>query len=294
MAKLSTGLRNKLAGIFTDKVTNGGFDSATTGWTAVDGTLASVASGQSGNCLQITSTSAAVSKAYQDITCKIGHIYRLVTYHKKGTGASGSLMIGTTDDEDSLYASGAVTDATWTAFGQGTFGHGSVVFFVATATTHRITLQNNDTTNNGYTALFDSVSCTSMMKSIQDVMKGCFLDVYDGTQPSSPDLKAVGTKLCTYYSDGSTLGLNFGDAVNGVLAKAVGETWSGTAVETGTATYWRLRTAGDSDELSYTDERIDGSIGISGADMVMTPSTSITVSTVQVCNTFGVTVPIGS
>jgi hypothetical protein len=291
MAKLSTGLRNRLAGIYTEKVTNGGFDSSTTGWTAVDGTLASVANGQSGNCLQITATSASVSKAYQNITCKVGHIYRVVTYHKKGTGASGKLMIGITTDEGSVYDSGDVTDETWTAFGQG-----GAVFFIATDTTHRITLQNNDTTNNGYTALFDSVSCTSMMKSIQDVMLKCFLDIYDGTQPSSPDLEPAGTLLCTYYSNNptDTLGLTFGEAVNGVLSKSTGETWAGTAIATGTAKYWRLRTAGDSGALSYTDERIDGSIGMSGADMVMTPSTSITQGTVQVCNTFTITVPIGS
>lgn len=291
MAKLSTGLRNRLAGIWAEKITNGGFDSDASGWTAVTGALSSVASGQSGNCLQIASNSASVSKAYQDITCKIGHIYRLVAYHKKGTGASGKLMIGTSGNESSIYDSGAMTDVTWTAFGQG-----SIVVFVATAISHRITLQNSDTTNNGYTALFDSVSVCSMMKSIQDIMKGCFLDLYDGTKPSSPDLEPAGTLLCTYYSDNptDTLGLTFDDAVSGVLFKAAAETWAGTAIASGVAKYWRLRTPGDSGADSSVDERIDGDVGLSGADMVMSPSNSITEGTVQVCNTFKVTVPIGS
>jgi hypothetical protein len=41
-------------------VTNGGFDSVTTGWTAIDCSAASVAGGQTGNCLEITQGSTNI------------------------------------------------------------------------------------------------------------------------------------------------------------------------------------------------------------------------------------------
>ena len=95
--RLSTGLRNKLLGINTELITNGGFGSATTGWTASNATLASVASGQSGNCLEITETgSASPGQAYQDITTIIGRPYKLTLYFKKGTSDYGAFHLGTT------------------------------------------------------------------------------------------------------------------------------------------------------------------------------------------------------
>jgi hypothetical protein len=284
--KISTGLRNKLAGIYAEKVTNGGFSSATTGWTAVAGVLASVASGQSGNCLRITTNSANVAKAYQDITTKVGHVYIFGGYQKQGDGTGGRIMIGTTGDENAYYDSGDSNPASWTV---------QEFFLRATTTTTRITLQNDDTTNTGKTALFDTITMSSFMKSVQDVMKGCFLDVWSGAQPSSPDAPMTGTKLLTLFSDGSTTGLNFDDAVAGVLSKAVAETWSGAGIDTGVAGCWRLRTAGDSsNDQSEINERIDGTVALSGGDMTMSPSLNIVVTAIQTLSTFTVTVPIGA
>jgi len=102
--RISTGMRNRILGINTDKITNGAFTSDTTGWTAVTATLSSAGSGQAGNCLRVTETgSANPGKAYQDITTKVGHLYKLSLYFKKGTADNGKYMIGTTADENIIY-----------------------------------------------------------------------------------------------------------------------------------------------------------------------------------------------
>ena len=77
----STGLKNLLLGININMLTNPGFDSVTTGWTASTATLSSVASGQTGNCLQVAeSGGASAAIAYQDVGTIIGHLYKFSGY----------------------------------------------------------------------------------------------------------------------------------------------------------------------------------------------------------------------
>jgi hypothetical protein len=282
--RISTGLRNKVLGINTTKITNGSFSSDTTGWTASNATLTSVGSGYSGNCLQIAETGgASPGKAYQDITTKIGHPYRVILQFKKGTADNGKFMIGTTSDEDSIYDSGNLSDASWTE---------KSIWFIATATTTRLTLQTNDATASE-TSLFDEVQLISMSRAIQDVFKDGFIKIYTGSQPSSADAAPTGTLLCTYYSDGAAAGLEFDDAVSGVIAKKSSETWSGQGVATGTAGWFRLQAPGDSEAYSTTDERIDGAIATSGAELNFS-STSIVTSAMQTISSFQLTWPSGS
>jgi hypothetical protein len=279
--RISTGLRNKLCGINTTKIVNGLFTSDATSWTASDATLTSAGSGQSGNCLSIAETGDTnPGKAYQDVTTKIGHLYMLSCYFKKGTADAGKFMIGTTADEDSIYDSGALTDAAW-AFKQ--------TWFLATATTTRITLQSTDATA-GETSFFDTVIMVSQSKSIQDVFYKGFIKIYSGSQPTLATDAPTGTLLCTIYSDGTTTGLTFDDAVSGTLSKAGAETWTGTAGATGTAGWFRLQAAGDSGGSSSTDERLDGAISTSGAELNMS-STSIVATAVQAISTFQITIP---
>ncbi len=279
----STGMRNKRLGINVTKVLNGTFDSATTSWTAVDATLASVANGQSGNALEITEAGGVnPGKAYQDITTKIGHLYMLEVYFKKGTSDNGKFMVGTTGNEDSIYDSGALTDAAWAK---------KQIWFLATATTTRITMQSSDATS-GETSEFDEIKMVSQSRSIQDIFYKSFLDIYSGSQPASANDAPNGTLLVTLYSDGSAEGLTFDDAVSGVITKAVSETWSGTVLVTGTAGWCRLRAAGDSANSSTTDERIDGTVATSGAQLNIS-STSLTATAVQSVPSFSLTAPSG-
>lgn len=104
--------------------------------------------------------------------------------------------------------------------------------------------------------------------SLKTLLTACFIDIYSGTQPTTPDEAPSGTKLVTLYSDGTATGLGWGTAAAGVLPKASGETWSGTCLATGTAGWFRIREAGDAGtSLSTTAVRIDGTIATSGADM---------------------------
>ena len=120
-----------------------------------------------------------------------------------------------------------------------------------------------------------------------------FINIYTGTQPATADTAASGTLLATIYSNNptDTIGVSFDAPVAGVVAKAVAQTWAGTALATGTAGWYRLFEAGGNPAiLSTTESRIDGNISTSGANMNMS-STSVTIATVQTVSTFTVTLP---
>jgi len=278
--RLSTALRNQLLGIVTDLITNGTFTSATTGWTASAATLTSETSGQSGNHLRVASSGDALGQAYQDITTKVGHVYKLSLYFKKGTADSGKVLIGTTGSPSAIFDSGALSDADWTL---------KTYIFIATATTTRITLESTDATTGEYSG-FDTVVCDCVDAGFQAIFKDCFINVYSGTQPTSADDAPSGTLLVTFYSDGAAAGLEFDDASAGVISKKSTETWSGTAVASGTAGWFRMYQAGDSGASSTTDCRLDGACATSGAQLNMS-SLSITSGAVQTISTFQITQP---
>jgi hypothetical protein len=279
--RISTGLRNKLLGINTTKIVNGSATSDAASWTAVDATLSSAASGYSGNYLKVAETgNVNPGKAYQDITTKIGHLYYAEWYFKKGTADAGKFMIGTTASEASIYDSGALTDANWTL---------KQTWFLATATTTRITCQSTDATAAEHSG-FDEIKVVSMTRAIQDVFKDGFINIYTGTQPTSADDAVSGTLLVTIYSNGTSVGLEFDDAAAGVLSKKSTETWSGTAGNTGTAGWFILYAAGDALGSSSVDERIEGACGTSGAELNMS-STAIVSGAVQSISTFQLTMP---
>lgn len=132
-----------------DLVTNGGFGSDTSGWTAAASSLASVASGQSGNCLEVTNSGASSGSAYQDIAgLTVDETYKLSAYFKKGTGVSGAIKIGTTADDDFYESITGLIDAGWTEY---TF------YFTAKETTARITFVNESAVSSE-TALFDTAT----------------------------------------------------------------------------------------------------------------------------------------
>lgn len=128
-------------------VQNGGFAAATTGWTVTDGTLASVAGGQVGNCLQITRTGGNEQYAKQDITTVIGKIYKASLYVKSGTSGN-----------EAFYAEAVVGTRIGSAVGTSAAGWVLYTFtFEATGTTTRINISKNTATAG--TMLFDEVTC---------------------------------------------------------------------------------------------------------------------------------------
>ncbi len=143
-----------LENIGSDLVTNGGFSSDTTGWTSYNSSLASIAGGQSGNCLQITGDgTTAWHAAYQSFSATKGSFYKLIYYYKNGTQGSGKVRVSHTQPtgggvSNELYDA-THTDASWTQytaiFKANSTGNVYITFMVGAQTV---------TT----TALFDTIS----------------------------------------------------------------------------------------------------------------------------------------
>ncbi len=125
------------------------------------------------------------------------------------------------------------------------------------------------------------------------IFTNCFINIYSGVQPANADAAAIGSLLATIYSNNptDTLGLEFDNPIAGVISKAIAETWAGAGLLTGTAGWFRMWAAGDDPSiLSTTEERVDGNIATSGANMNMT-NTSIVAAAVQTISAFSITFP---
>lgn len=117
-------------------LTNGTFDTDTSGWTAVNATLAVDA-----NRLRITNTAASAGQAWQSFATVIGQNYIVEYDGTHGTGNAG-VRVGT-----------AING---TQYGTGASGTNVQVPFTATTTTAFVTLRNGTATV-GTTAFFDNV-----------------------------------------------------------------------------------------------------------------------------------------
>jgi hypothetical protein len=114
--------------------------------------------------------------------------------------------------------------------------------------------------------LLGGVSGAGSLKTIVD---GLFkLKIYSGTPPATADAALSGnTLLCTVANAGAAVNMDTA-AAGGVIAKKTSETWSGTnATPAGVATFYRFETTGDAGALSTVLPRIQGTIGVGGADM---------------------------
>ena len=129
--------------------------------------------------------------------------------------------------------------------------------------------------------------------SFKDALDGGLLYIYSGTPPASVnDALSGNTLLSTISLSGGGSGINFEpNAVAGVLSKAAAETWQGTNAASGTATFFRFCEAGgDPSAASSTEQRIQGSVGVAGADLNLS-SVSLTAAATQTIDFFNVTLP---
>jgi len=127
-------------------VTNGSFDSNTTGWTPQSCTLASIVGGQSGNCLEITRTGAAFQFAQGGLSTVVGRLYKMSGWVKSGTSGNESFRIG-------IYVASYEIEATGTSSPSWTYYE---KFGVVSGTTPVFILQKLTATAG--TMLFDTVS----------------------------------------------------------------------------------------------------------------------------------------
>jgi hypothetical protein len=119
-----------------------------------------------------------------------------------------------------------------------------------------------------------------------------FLNVYSGAVPADADQSLGGaTLLCSYSNNNTATGLTFAAAASGrAITKNLAETWSHAAVGSGTATFYRLVAVGDTGVLSTTEARVQGSVGLAGADLNLA-SLSFTATTVYTIDTYTVSLP---
>ena len=76
-----------------DLIQNGEFESSVDGWTPSDCTLASIAGGQVGNCLELTRTGGVEQFTNQDTVTETGKLYKLSVYVKSGTSGNEAAAI---------------------------------------------------------------------------------------------------------------------------------------------------------------------------------------------------------
>ena len=129
--------------------------------------------------------------------------------------------------------------------------------------------------------------------------KGAFdggkIDIYSGTIPADGDTtEGSGTLICTITPDGSAFpaaGINFDAPVSGSITGAVAETWQGLGINGGgTAAWFRMYDDNGTTGASTTAVRLDGTVGTSSADMIMS-STSIVAGATTTVSTSTFTLP---
>ena len=128
--------------------------------------------------------------------------------------------------------------------------------------------------------------------SLKDVMRDGSIAIYSGAQPSSPDDAVVGTLLLRVtLASGAWVAGAFGNGLefDGEIVKA--GTWSGLGIVGGVASWFRfVANPADAGGVSTTLARIDGSVGVSGADLNM-PNTTVVVGNTYTIDTFKLTLP---
>lgn len=125
--------------------------------------------------------------------------------------------------------------------------------------------------------------------SLKGALDGGEIRIYSGVEPTTAD-DAIGAAvlLCTIRANGN--GLTFAQAVNGVMLKNANEVWSGVNSAAGTATFYRHVPNGDNGAASASSLRIQGTVGLAGADINLT-STGLIGGASQSLNFYSIGIP---
>ena len=137
--------------------------------------------------------------------------------------------------------------------------------------------------------------------SLKDIFKDGVLKIYSGSQPSSPDNIYNGALLVSitlasgaFASGAVANGLEFGSPASAAIAKRSGDVWSGVVGSTGIAAWFRLYANGTDaggNDSGFIYPRIDGTIGVSGAQLNMS-STSLVAGTTITIDSFEISIPV--
>jgi len=113
----------------------------------------------------------------------------------------------------------------------------------------------------------------------------------DALIPATADA-AIGsaTLLCTISVNGGGTGGTFDAPASGVVAKAAAETWTGTNVASGYASFYRGVLSSDTGVLSTTEKRVQGTVGTVSKDLIIGNS-YMTIGNVQPINAYNIGFP---
>jgi len=118
------------------------------------------------------------------------------------------------------------------------------------------------------------------------------IKIYSGTVPATADDSLGAAVLLTTISDNGTgTGLTMAAAASeGVLTKDLTQVWKGTNAATGTASFFRFVQSADTGGLSTSEVRVQGTVGLAGADMNLS-SVSLVASEEQLIDYFSIAFP---
>lgn len=128
--------------------------------------------------------------------------------------------------------------------------------------------------------------------SLKSMLDGGSIKVYAGAVPASADA-AIGSAvlLCDINVKTTAAGLTFeATAPSGVLTKNLSEEWESNNVATGDATFFRFVKSSDTGTSSTSQVRIQGTVGLAGADMQIS-NTSLVLGAPQKIEYFNVAMP---
>ena len=134
--------------------------------------------------------------------------------------------------------------------------------------------------------------------TIKELLDGGFMDIFTGSQPLTADAVEPGVKIVRISSTSGTAasdGLRFGTALGGVLPITT-PIWSGIVKTAGVAGWWRFYGTGGTSGVAGsagtngTAIRMDGNVGISGADLNLS-HTNLALDSTLTIKTFSITQP---
>lgn len=128
--------------------------------------------------------------------------------------------------------------------------------------------------------------------SLRSALAAGEIRIYSGPEPASVDsaISPSNLLLVTIRTDVDG-GLTFEAAApGGTLTKSLSEIWQGTVVAAGAATFYRFVLPSDTGVASTTAPRIQGNVGIVGADLNLS-NTALVIGAIQKLEAYAITLP---
>lgn len=134
--------------------------------------------------------------------------------------------------------------------------------------------------------VISNAGAQAALNALTALLNGGHIKIFTGSQPTSCETADSGTLLVT-LTLASTAFAAATDGTDGTAHAGANSITSGTAGNTGTAGYFRGYGSGGTCQ-------IQGDVGLSGADFIITPSTTITSGNVVGVTAWTLKLPDGS